>query len=66
MSTDKLPLLAGGEIVGLANTALEIGKEIWRMMDATVEKPKPTDYLSKKGIRAVQGLMKLPSEGEQA
>ncbi len=31
-------------------------KEVWSRLDATAEKPRPSDYLSEKGIKAMQGV----------
>jgi len=31
-------------------------KEIWSRLDAAAEKPRPSDYLSAKGIKAIQGV----------
>jgi len=33
-------------------------KDVWSKLDATSEKPKPSDYLSLKGIKAIQGVEK--------
>ncbi len=31
-------------------------KEVWNKMDAVAEKPKPSEYLSPKAIKAIQGI----------
>jgi len=31
-------------------------KDVWSKLDAVSDKPRPSDYLSPKGIRAIQGL----------
>jgi phage/plasmid primase-like uncharacterized protein len=38
----------------LAETAV---KKAWTLMEAAVEKQSPTEYLSEKGIRAMQGKL---------
>lgn len=56
MSFEQLGLVAAREGLNLVNVAFEVGREIWHQMDASTEKPKPTEYLSTKAIRAVQGI----------
>ena len=34
-------------------------KDVWSKLDAASDKPKPTDYLSQKGVRAIQGLRNI-------
>ena len=41
-----------------ANVAKNFVKEVWSKMDAAAEKPRPSEYLSAKGVRAVQGVQK--------
>ena len=51
----ELESLAINAVEQAATTVSEAAKEVWSIMDAAVEKPMPSQYLSPKGISAIQG-----------
>ncbi len=44
--------------LSVTNVAKNFVKEVWSKMDAAAEKPRPSEYLSAKGVRAIQGVQK--------
>ena len=44
--------------LSVTNVAKNFVKEVWSKMDAAAEKPRPSEYLSAKGVSAIQGVQK--------
>ena len=54
MPLEKLVTDTVFSVTRLAESAI---KETWTKLDAASEKPKPSEYLGQKAIRAVQGIV---------
>jgi len=42
--------------LSVTNVAKKLVKDVWSKLDAAAEKPRPSDYLSSKGVKAIQGV----------
>lgn len=51
-----LEKLATDTALSITKTAHHFVKEVWSKLDAASEKPKPSEYLSQRGIKAIQGV----------
>jgi hypothetical protein len=54
----EMPLekFATDTALSVTRTAEKFIKDVWSKLDAVSDKPKPSEYLSSRGIKAIQGV----------
>lgn len=48
--------IAGDAVRGVTRTAETLARKAWSILDAASEKPRPSQYLSEAGQKAMQGV----------